>query len=120
MVFLACDDRVEPVHDLLVALHQGVDLSKVSAHLGELQLDRVELLPAGRVLGVRLHDAETALDRVEALLVVALSVDTSFPIIMTPELAFGLFALTLGMCAASATGAIMKVMKLDPAMVFNR
>ncbi len=55
-----------------------------------------------------------------ALLVVALSVDTSFPIIMTPELAFGLFALTLGMCAASATGAIMKVMKLDPAMVFNR
>ena len=34
--------------------------------------------------------------------------------------AAGLFALTLGMCAASATGAIMKVMKLDPAMVFNR
>ena len=55
-----------------------------------------------------------------AMSVVALSVDTSFPIIMTPELAFGLFALTLIMCAASATGAIMKVMKLDPAMVFNR
>jgi len=55
-----------------------------------------------------------------AMLVVAVSVDTSFPIIMTPQLAFGLFALTLVMCAASATGAIMKVMKLDPAMVFNR
>lgn len=55
-----------------------------------------------------------------AMTVVAVSVDTSFPIIMTPELAGGLFALTLVMCAASATGAIMKVMKLDPAMVFNR
>lgn len=55
-----------------------------------------------------------------ALIVVAMSVDTSFPIIMTPELALGLFLLTLVMCAASATGAIMKVMKLDPAMVFNR
>ena len=55
-----------------------------------------------------------------ALIVVAVSIDTSFPIIMTPELAIGLFALTLVMCAASATGAIMKVMKLDPAMVFNR
>ena len=55
-----------------------------------------------------------------ALSVVAVSVDTSFPIIMTPQLALGLFALTLTMCVASATGAIMKVMKLDPAMVFNR
>ena len=55
-----------------------------------------------------------------AMTVVAISVDTSFPIIMTPQLAFGLFVLTLVMCAASATGAIMKVMKLDPAMVFNR
>jgi len=55
-----------------------------------------------------------------AMVVVLLSVDTSFPIIMTPQLAFGLFALTLIMCAASATGAIMKVMKLDPAMVYNR
>jgi putative ABC transport system permease protein len=55
-----------------------------------------------------------------AMSVVAISIDTSFPIIMTPELALGLFALTLTMCAASAIGAIMKVMKLDPAMVFNR
>ncbi len=55
-----------------------------------------------------------------ALIVVFISVDTSFPIIMTPALAIGLFALTLTMCAASALGAIMKVMKLDPAMVFNR
>jgi putative ABC transport system permease protein len=55
-----------------------------------------------------------------ALIVVFISVDTSFPIIMTPTLAVGLFALTLTMCAASALGAIMKVMKLDPAMVFNR
>jgi len=55
-----------------------------------------------------------------AMIVVMVSIDTSFPIIMTAQLAFGLFALTLIMCAASAIGAIMKVMKLDPAMVFNR
>ncbi len=52
--------------------------------------------------------------------VVAVSIDTSFPIIMTPLLALGLFALTVSMCAISAISAIMKVTKIDPAMVFNR
>ena len=37
-----------------------------------------------------------------------------------PLLAAGLFALTLGMCAISALSAIMKVTRIDPAMVFAR
>ena len=39
---------------------------------------------------------------------------------MTPTLALGLLALTLGMCAISAVSAIFKVTKIDPAVVFTR
>jgi putative ABC transport system permease protein len=61
-----------------------------------------------------------ALGMAIAMTVILYSVNTALPIIMTPELAVGLFALTLFMCAISAVAAIMKVMKIDPAMVFNR
>ncbi len=55
-----------------------------------------------------------------ALTVVVLSTHTALPIIMTPGLAISLFLLTLFMCAISAVSAIMKVTKIDPAMVFSR
>ncbi len=55
-----------------------------------------------------------------ALTVVVLSTHTALPIIMTPGLAISLFLLTLFMCAISAISAIMKVTKIDPAMVFSR
>jgi len=55
-----------------------------------------------------------------ALVVVVLSTHTALPIIMTPGLAVSLFLLTLFMCAISAVSAIMKVTKIDPAMVFSR
>jgi len=55
-----------------------------------------------------------------ALTVVVLSTHTALPIIMTPGLAVSLFLLTLFMCAISAVSAIMKVTKIDPAMVFSR
>jgi putative ABC transport system permease protein len=45
---------------------------------------------------------------------------TALPIVMTPTLAVLLLALTVGMCAISAVSAIGKVMRIDPAMVFNR
>jgi len=51
---------------------------------------------------------------------VVLSTHTPLPIIMTPGLAASLFLLTLFMCAVSAISAIMKVTKIDPAMVFSR
>lgn len=41
-------------------------------------------------------------------------------ILMTPKLAMYLFALTVGMCMIAAMTAISKVMRIDPASVFNR
>ncbi len=55
-----------------------------------------------------------------SLIVVAASQSSPLPIVMTPMLAFALFTLTLGMCAISAVSAIVKVTKIDPAVVFNR
>jgi putative ABC transport system permease protein len=55
-----------------------------------------------------------------ALTIVYLSEHTALPIVMTPALAGLLLALTVVMCAISALSAIGKVMRIDPAMVFNR
>jgi putative ABC transport system permease protein len=55
-----------------------------------------------------------------ALTIVYLSEHTALPILMTPPLAALLLGLTLVMCAISAISAIAKVMRIDPAMVFNR
>ena len=55
-----------------------------------------------------------------ALGILYLSRSTPLPLVMTPGLALTLFGVTLGMCAVSALSAIMKVMKIDPATVFNR
>ncbi len=52
--------------------------------------------------------------------VLLLSRDSPLPLVMTPGLAFWLFALTLFMCAISAVSAIIKVTKIDPATVFSR
>jgi len=55
-----------------------------------------------------------------AMTIVYFSERTALPIVMTPGLAALLLGLTLGMCAISAISAIGKVMRIDPAMVFNR
>ncbi len=55
-----------------------------------------------------------------AMLVVMASQSTPLPIVMTFQLAAGLFVVTLAMCAISAISAIMKVTKIDPATVFSR
>lgn len=55
-----------------------------------------------------------------ALTVLFISRSSPLPLVMTPGLAFALFALTLSMCAISAVSAIVKVTKIDPATVFNR
>jgi putative ABC transport system permease protein len=46
--------------------------------------------------------------------------DTKLNVIMTPELAAGLFAVTVGMCVFAAISAIVKVVRIDPAVVFSR
>jgi putative ABC transport system permease protein len=55
-----------------------------------------------------------------AFALVAATRNTALPIIITPELTAGLFALTLAMCAFSAISAISVVTRLDPSMVFTR
>ena len=55
-----------------------------------------------------------------ALVVLWLSRNSPLPLVMTPGLAFWLFALTVFMCAISALSAIVKVTKIDPAVVFSR
>jgi putative ABC transport system permease protein len=55
-----------------------------------------------------------------ALVILYASRNSSLPLVMTPGLAFWLFALTLFMCAISALSAIIKVTKIDPATVFAR
>src|SRR6266849_2909475 len=52
--------------------------------------------------------------------IVERTAETALPIMMTPGLTFGLFVLTVVMCVLSAIGAIAKVMRIDPAMVFTR
>ena len=54
------------------------------------------------------------------LLVVWFSAETAMPIVVTPGLALLILLITLLMCFAGAISAIMKVMRLDPASVFNR
>ncbi|MFM7085336.1 MAG: ABC transporter permease [Hyphomicrobium sp.] len=55
-----------------------------------------------------------------ALTILYLSRNSPLPLVMTPSLAFWLFALTVFMCAISAVSAIIKVTKIDPATVFSR
>lgn len=46
--------------------------------------------------------------------------DTKLTVVMTPELAVTLFAVTIGMCVFAAISAIVKVVRIDPAVVFSR
>jgi putative ABC transport system permease protein len=61
-----------------------------------------------------------ALGIVVAILVGAFSGQSALPIVFTPALAAFLFAVTVAMCAISAVSSILKVTKIDPAMVFAR
>jgi putative ABC transport system permease protein len=54
------------------------------------------------------------------LLIVRATAETALPIVLTPGLTMSLFALAVVMCVVSAVGAIAKVMRIDPAMVFTR
>jgi putative ABC transport system permease protein len=54
------------------------------------------------------------------MLVVAATRATSMSIVVTPQMAAGLFLVTVVMCAIAALAAILKVNKIDPATVFTR
>lgn len=100
--------------------------SSTKDHLNEFATLRALGSSAGYIHKVILSQAALSaaigylLGMAIALVVVVFSEQTALPIVMTPELAAGLFALTVFMCAISALAAIMKVTRIDPAMVFSR
>ncbi|MGD9783523.1 MAG: ABC transporter permease [Hyphomicrobiaceae bacterium] len=100
--------------------------SSTKDHLNEFATLRALGSSAGYIHKVILGQAGLSavigyvLGMVIALAAVFASHDTPLPLVMTPWLAAVLFAVTLFMCAISALSAIMKVTKIDPAMVFNR
>jgi putative ABC transport system permease protein len=53
-------------------------------------------------------------------LVVQITAKSALPIVITPWLVAALFALTVLMCVTSAIGAIIRVIRIDPATVFMR
>ena len=54
------------------------------------------------------------------LFVVRLTSNSALPVLMTPALTVILFLLTIVMCVISALSSILKVTRMDPAMVFSR
>jgi putative ABC transport system permease protein len=53
-------------------------------------------------------------------IVVVATADTALPVVITPLMTAILLVLTVAMCVVSAIAAIMKVTRIDPAMVFTR
>jgi putative ABC transport system permease protein len=53
-------------------------------------------------------------------IVVMATADTALPVVITPLMTAILLLLTVTMCVLSAIAAILKVMRIDPAMVFTR
>lgn len=100
--------------------------SSTKDHLNEFATLRALGSSAGYIHKVILAQAGLSavigyiLGMVIALLVLWMSRNSPLPLVMTPGLAFWLFALTLFMCAISAVSAIIKVTKIDPATVFSR
>jgi putative ABC transport system permease protein len=100
--------------------------SSTKDHLGEFATLRALGSSSGYIHRVILAQAGIsavvgyALGISIALTILVLSRNTALPMVMTPGLAFWLFALTVGMCAISALSAIVKVTKIDPATVFSK
>jgi putative ABC transport system permease protein len=54
------------------------------------------------------------------LMIVKATAESALPIVMTPELMFGLFVLAVFMCILSSIAAIVQVTRVDPVTVFTR
>jgi putative ABC transport system permease protein len=100
--------------------------SSTKDHLNEFATLRALGSSAGYIHRVILLQAALsgaigyALGMTIAMAIIHASKNSALPIIMTPSLAIGLLVLTIFMCAISALAAIMKVTRIDPAMVFAR
>ncbi len=101
--------------------------SSTKDHLNEFATLRALGAPASYIIKVILMQA-TLSAIIGYILGIMLSLvviwasrgDPSLLIVMTPNLAMLLFALTVGMCIFAAVCAIFKVIRIDPAVVFSR
>ena len=100
--------------------------SSTKDHINEFATLRALGAGAGYIVKVILMQAVLSgligyvLGFVLALGVIEAAKDTKLTVIMTPELAGTLFAVTIGMCVFAAISAIVKVIRIDPAVVFSR
>lgn len=100
--------------------------SSTKDHINEFATLRALGAGAGYIVKVILMQAVLSgligyvLGMALAMLAIHVAQDTKLTILMTPQLAGGLFAVTIGMCIFAAISAIIKVIRIDPAVVFSR
>ncbi|MFN0217961.1 MAG: ABC transporter permease [Hyphomicrobium sp.] len=100
--------------------------SSTKDHINEFATLRALGAGAGYIVKVILFQAVLSgligysLGMALALGVIRAAEDTKLTVIMTPELAVALFIVTVGMCVFAAISAIVKVVRIDPAVVFAR
>jgi putative ABC transport system permease protein len=100
--------------------------SSTKDHINEFATLRALGAGAGYIVKVILMQAVLsgligyALGMALSMLAIQAAQDTKLTILMTPQLAGGLFAVTIGMCIFAAISAIIKVVRIDPAVVFSR
>lgn len=100
--------------------------SSTKDHINEFATLRALGAGAGYIVKVILFQAVLSgligysLGMVLSLGVIKAAEDTKLSVIMTPELAAALFFITVGMCVFAAISAIVKVVRIDPAVVFAR
>ncbi|MBA2127305.1 multidrug ABC transporter substrate-binding protein [Hyphomicrobium methylovorum] len=100
--------------------------SSTKDHINEFATLRALGAGAGYIVKVILMQAVLSgfigyvLGMALALAAIQAAQDTKLTIIMTPALGGALFAVTIGMCVFAAISAILKVVRIDPAVVFSR
>lgn len=100
--------------------------SSTKDHINEFATLRALGAGAGYIVKVILLQAVLSgvigytLGMILSLGVIQAAQDTKLTIVMTPELAATLAAVTIGMCIFAAISAIIKVVRIDPAVVFSR
>ncbi len=100
--------------------------SSTKDHINEFATLRALGAGAGYIVKVILMQAVLSgfigfmLGLILSLGVIQAAQDTKLTIVMTPGLAASLFAITIGMCIFAAISAIVKVVRIDPAVVFSR
>ncbi len=100
--------------------------SSTKDHINEFATLRALGAGAGYIVKVILFQAVLSgligytLGMALAMTVIKAAEDTKLNVIMTPELATALFVVTVGMCVFAAISAIIKVVRIDPAVVFAR